>query len=69
MFSGNPDSWQGAVDMLTSNSINLMNTIKELVKATEVVSATSKSEFMFMGILLGVQLVLRHPMNSYILLF
>ena len=43
--SGNPDSWQGAVDVLTGNSINLMNAIKELLKATKVVSATSKSEY------------------------
>ena len=45
MFSGHPDAWQGAVDVLTGNSVNLMNAIKELLKATEVVSVTSKSEF------------------------
>ena len=39
MFSGNCTSWQGAVDVLTGNSVNLMKAIKELLKATE---ATSK---------------------------
>ena len=51
MFSGHPDAWQGAVDVLTGNSVNLMNAIKELLKATEAtskVSASSKGESMLL---------------------
>ena len=44
-FSGNPDSWQGAVNVLIANSINLMNAMKELLKATQVISATPRGEF------------------------
>ena len=39
---GNPDAWQGAVDVLKGNSINLMNAIKELLKTTQVASVSSK---------------------------
>ena len=51
MSSGNPDSWQGAVDVLTGNSVNLMSAIKELLKATEAtskVSARSKGELVLL---------------------
>ena len=37
--AGNPESWQGAVDVLMGNSINLMNAIKDLLKAAEIASA------------------------------
>ena len=40
LAAGVSESWQGAVDVLTANSINLMNSIKELLKEA---SATSKA--------------------------
>ena len=42
---GDPESWQGAVDVLASNSVNLMKSIRELLTSTEIVAATSKGQF------------------------
>ena len=43
-LTGRSIDWQGAVDCLTKNSINLMNAIKELLKEAEVAAATTKGK-------------------------
>ncbi len=57
--AGNPESsWQGAVDVLVGNSINLMKSIKELLKATEITAATGIARGTSKGQLMSCHL---HP--------
>ena len=43
MPAGDPEKWQGAVDVLVGNSVNLMHSIEELIKDAQVAAVKSRT--------------------------
>ena len=41
--AGDPEMWQGAVDVLVGNSVNLMHSIEKLIKDTQVATVKSRA--------------------------
>ena len=43
MPAGDPEKWQAAVDVLVVNSVNLMDSIEELIKDAQVATVKSRT--------------------------
>ena len=43
MPAGDPEKWQGAVDVLVGNSVNLMHSIGDLIKDAQVATVKSRT--------------------------
>ena len=41
--AGDPEKWQGAVDVLVGNSVNLMHSIGELIEDAQVAAVKSRT--------------------------
>ena len=41
--AGDPEKWQGAVDVLVGNSVNLMHSIGDLIKDAQVAAVKSRT--------------------------